>query len=190
MKVNLRPVVEGDAQRVLAWRNLPGVSRYMLSDRPIEPDEHLQWFTRILDDPRRRDWIIESDRSPVGLMSLTDIDEDNRRCSWGFYLASPTERGKGIGSSAWYQALCVAFDERGMEKVCSEVLSTNIAVVGLHESFGFRREAYLREHVRHGTERIDVVGLALLRREWELCRPGIELRLQQKRLLRAEGDAT
>lgn len=185
MTVSLRPVVESDADRLFVWRNLPEVSRYMLVDRPIEPDEHRRWFGGILVDQTRRDWVIESEGSPVGLMSLTDIDVDNRRCSWGFYLASPQERGRGLGASAWFQALCVAFDELGIDKVCSEVLSTNTSVVALHESFGFRREAYLREHVRHADGPIDVISLALLRREWALCRGSIEARLRERGLLPA-----
>lgn len=189
MKVELRPLSADDSDRLLAWRNHPEVARYMLVDRPIEPDEHRRWFAGILTDARRRDWIIESDRNPVGLMSLTGIDDVNRRCSWGFYVADPAQRGSGIGASAWFQALCVAFDELGIDKVCSEVLSTNAPVVGLHESFGFRREAYLREHVRRTEGPVDIVGLGLLRREWELCRQEIGRRLKARGLLPDDGMA-
>lgn len=186
MRVRLRPVAEDDSDRLLAWRNSPEVSRYMLTDRRIEPDEHRRWFAESRVDPSRRDWIIESDDRPVGLVYLTDIDHDNRRCSWGFYLAYTADRGRGIGSSAWYLALRSAFDDLGIEKVCAEVLVSNGHVVALHESFGFRRESYLREHIHRSDGTVDVVGLALLRREWEMIRPGIERRLAEKRQLPAE----
>ncbi len=107
------------------------------------------------------------------------IDEHNSRCSWGFYIASQALRGRGLGSSAWFQTLRYAFDDLELEKVSSEVLDTNLSVIALHERFGFRREAYFRSHVRRGDERIDVIGLAMLRADWQLCRPGIEDQLRR-----------
>ncbi len=145
----------------------------MFNDGPIQRADHIGWMQRSLVDPTRRDWIIEYQTAPVGLISLTDIDERQLRCSWGFYVAAASLRGRGVGSSAWFQALEVAFDELGMEKVCSEVLSTNQPVVAMHERFGFRREAYHRSHVHRANGRIDVVGLALLRHEWHQCRPAL-----------------
>jgi UDP-4-amino-4,6-dideoxy-N-acetyl-beta-L-altrosamine N-acetyltransferase len=169
--VELRPVQKADSDRLFEWRNLPDVRQFMFNDDPIQRDDHDGWMQRSLVDPTRRDWIIEFQTEPVGLISLTDIDEHQQRCSWGFYVAAASLRGRGLGSNAWYQALQVAFDGLGMEKVCSEVLSTNQSVVVMHERFGFRREAYHRSHVYRAGGRIDVVGLALLRHEWHQCRP-------------------
>ena len=36
----------------------------------------------------------------------------------------------------------------------------------MHEKFGFRREAYYREHCSKNGKFEDVVGLALLKSEW------------------------
>ena len=185
--VELRPVRKSDSERLFTWRNLPEVSQFMFNDGEIRREGHLRWLTKILVDPTRRDWIIEHDELPVGLISLTDIDDDNRRCSWGFYVASATLRGHGVGSAAWYQVLQVAFEDLNLEKVCSEVLSTNQSVVAMHEKFGFRREAYLRSQVQRPGGRIDVVGLGMLRDEWQLCRPGIEDHLLRNRVSRSDG---
>lgn len=177
--VELRPIVTGDAERLFEWRNLPEVRRYMFTDLPIRREEHDRWFKSVLVDATRRDWIIQTDGVPAGLISLTSIDEHNARCSWGFYIASQALRGRGLGSSAWFQTLRYAFDDLELEKVSSEVLDTNLSVIALHERFGFRREAYFRSHVRRGDERIDVIGLAMLRADWQLCRPGIEDQLRR-----------
>ena len=185
--VELRPVRKSDSERLFTWRNLPEVRQFMFNDGEIQRDGHCRWLMKILVDPTRRDWIIEHDELPVGLISLTDIDDDNRRCSWCFYVASATLRGHGVGSAAWYQVLQVAFEDLNLEKVCSEVLSTNQSVVAMHEKFGFRREAYLRSQVQRPGGRIDVVGLGMLRDEWQLCRPGIEDHLLRNRVSRSDG---
>ena len=37
----------------------------------------------------------------------------------------------------------------------------------MHEKFGFRREAFYREHCIKDGEKLDVVGLAMLSSEWD-----------------------
>jgi UDP-4-amino-4,6-dideoxy-N-acetyl-beta-L-altrosamine N-acetyltransferase len=75
--VELRPIATGDAERLFEWRNLPEVRRYMFTDRPIPREEHDRWFKSVLVDASRRDWIIQADGVPAGLISLTSIDEHN-----------------------------------------------------------------------------------------------------------------
>ena len=36
----------------------------------------------------------------------------------------------------------------------------------MHEKFGFRREAYYREHCVKENQKLDVVGLGILQSEW------------------------
>ena len=38
----------------------------------------------------------------------------------------------------------------------------------MHEKFGFRREAYYREHCIKNNIKLDVIGLAILESEWKL----------------------
>lgn len=181
--IGLRDIDEGDRQRLLTWRNLPSVAEYMYSDHEITPEEHDQWFdtTRHRDD--RRYWIIELDGAPVGLANLVDIDLDARRCTWAFYLADDSTRGRGVGSWVEYNVLEFVFETLGLEKLYCEVLSTNGAVVAMHESFGFRREAYHRSHVWKAGLPQDVVGLGILRSEWESLRPAVQQRLTDKGVL-------
>ena len=42
--VQMRPLADGDRDRLLAWRNQPEVARWMYSDHVISPDEHARWF--------------------------------------------------------------------------------------------------------------------------------------------------
>jgi UDP-4-amino-4,6-dideoxy-N-acetyl-beta-L-altrosamine N-acetyltransferase len=160
-KVRLRPLAEGDRDRLLAWRNQPEVARWMYSDHVIAPDEHARWFTAALADPRRRYWVIEADGTPVGLANLYDLAREHRRTSWAYYLADPSTRGQGIGAFVEFWVLDHVFGELKLNKLWCEVLIGNEPVWRLHEGFGFTREALFRAHVVKDGAPTDVVGLGM-----------------------------
>ena len=181
--VSLRDVDAADRERIRAWRNLPEVRANMFTDHEISEDEHARWFAGLHDDPRRRYWVVCCDGRDVGLAHLYDIDRHHGRCSWGYYLASPSDRGRGIGSVVWYLLLRCAFDELGLRKVYGEVLAVNASVLRMHERFGFLREGFLRHHVVKGGVPHDVVVFGLLADDWRAIRPDIERMLRGRNLL-------
>jgi UDP-4-amino-4,6-dideoxy-N-acetyl-beta-L-altrosamine N-acetyltransferase len=152
----------------------------MYSDHPITPSEHAQWFAKAMSDPGSRYWIIELDGAPVGLASLVGILPEHGRAAWAYYLAEPSVRGKGVGAFVEFLVIEHAFAELGLEKLWCEVLIDNEPVWRLHESFGFRREALLRHHVRKQGRPVDVVGLGLLASDWAEVRPASVERLRAK----------
>lgn len=178
--VALRALTEDDRDRVLAWRNAPEVSAYMYTDAIITSEAHSRWLNAALDDFSRRYWIIEMDGTPVGLANLYDIDPIHGRCSWAYYLADPSVRGKSIGALVEVMVLDIVFGPMGLTKLWCEVLSNNTAVSRLHQKFGFQQEALLRCHVIKGGDRLDVVGLGLFAEEWAALRPGTVERLNRQ----------
>jgi UDP-4-amino-4,6-dideoxy-N-acetyl-beta-L-altrosamine N-acetyltransferase len=181
--IQLRDLEGKDKDKLLAWRNLPEVARYMFTDHHITPEEHAHWFDRILHDRSCRYWIIVLDSVDVGLASVSDIDRQNQRCYWAFYLADPRTRGKGVGSFVKYSILCYVFDELHLNKLCGEVLAFNSAEIKTYEGFGFRQEGVLREHIIKGGAKMDVVAFGILRSEWDAIRPEVETRLRDKGML-------
>ena len=178
-EVRLRRVEAGDSARLLGWRNSPEVSAYMYTDHKISQAEHDRWFAGALGAEDRRYWIIEMDGEPVGLANLARIEPAARRCEWAYYLGEASTRGKGLGSRIEYIVLRYVFEVAGLNKLWCEVLLENKGVWRLHERFGFTREALFREHVFKGGRFQDVVGLGLLRRDWEAAKPEIEATLRQ-----------
>lgn len=181
MSVTLRPLREADSDRLLAWRNSSEVAAFMYTDHLIRPEEHARWLTETLGADDRRYWIIELDGAGVGVAHVVKIDRINRRCEWGFYLADPATRGRGVGACVQYAVIEHVFGALGFNKLWCEALAENARALGLYESFGFRREALLREHVVKGGRFVDVVGLGLLAAEWA------ELRETSADRLRAKG---
>lgn len=180
MTVRLRQVEHEDSARLLAWRNSPEVAAYMYTDHKISQLEHDRWFAAALTLEDRRYWIIEMDGEPVGLANLARIDPIVRRCDWAYYLGEASTRGRGVGAQVEYIVLRHVFETMGFHKLWCEVLKDNEAVWKLHESFGFTREACYREHVCKGGRFQDVVGLGMLKADWEAAKPGIEAKLREK----------
>jgi len=180
--VGLRGLEAGDSEQVLAWRNLPEIRRWMYTDHVIPRDEHDRWFAGIFGDPTRRYWIIELDGRPVGLANLADISRANRRATWAYYLADPAVRGRGVGAFTEFFVIEHVFGQLGLNKLWCEVLVENEAVWKLHEAFGFRREALLRQHVWKDGAPIDVVGLGLLAQDWAAVRESSREKLAAKGL--------
>lgn len=179
-QVVLRDVTPADRERLRAWRNQPDVAQWMYTDAQISEADHRRWFDAAMADPARRYWIIELNGEPVGLANLADISPANRRCAWAYYLASPSVRGQGVGAYVEYWMIEHVFGALGLAKLWCEVLVENEAVWKLHESFGFRREALLRQHVWKNGEPRDVVGLGLLAQDWAAAREASRERLRAK----------
>lgn len=180
--VRMRLMAAEDSARVLAWRNLPEIRRWMYTDHVISQEEHDRWFAGALVNPTRRYWIIELDGAPVGLANLADIDLGQRRATWAYYLADPAVRGRGLGAFVEYFVIEHVFDDLGLDKLWCEVLVENEAVWKMHEAFGFQREALFRRHAWKSGVPSDVVGLGLLAGDWAGLREASAERLRAKGL--------
>jgi UDP-4-amino-4,6-dideoxy-N-acetyl-beta-L-altrosamine N-acetyltransferase len=178
--LTLRPLAAADSAQVLAWRNSPQVAAFMYTDQEISPEAHAAWLAAALGADDRRYWIVELDGRGVGLANLVRIDPVNRRCDWAYYLADPATRGRGVGAGVEYSVIEHVFGTLGLNKLWCEVLIGNAAVWKLHESFGFRREALLRDHIWKGGRFHDVVGLGLTAADWAGAREACAERLRAK----------
>lgn len=162
----LRPLTPEFLEVVRAWRNSPAVAQYMYTAEPISAEQQQNWYARISQDASVHYWLIYYRDRPVGVANLYAISQRNRSCYWAFYLGEENLHGSGIGAKVELVVLEYVFDKLKLNKLACEVFVTNEKVIAMHEKFGFRREAYLRQHIYKGKAFIDVVGLALLRREW------------------------
>jgi UDP-4-amino-4,6-dideoxy-N-acetyl-beta-L-altrosamine N-acetyltransferase len=177
--IRLRLMEAADKEMVRNWRNLPEVSRHMYTDHYITPEEHEAWLDSTLRDPSKLHWIICHEDADVGVAYLYDIDQTNRRCSWGLYVADPKMRGRGIGGLVENAVLRHVFEDLGLHKICCEVLASNRPALALYEKFGFSREGCFREHIFKDGQFVDVVCLAMTRPDWEAKRPEIKRRVKR-----------
>lgn len=170
MDILLRTVSEDDLEMIRNWRNSDEVSKYMYTSDIISKDQQESWFERIKDDKSSRYWIIEYKGEDLGLASLTGINNTLDSCYWAFYLGDTSIRGAGIGGKVEYNVLKYVFEKLKLNKLRCEVFVFNQNVIKMHEKFGFRREAYYREHCKKNGKYVDVVGLAMLKSEWNFLK--------------------
>lgn len=166
----LRPLGPDDLELVRTWRNSPAVAQYMYTADPISAEQQQAWYARISQDATVQYWLIQYQGRPVGVANLYAISARNRSAYWAFYLGEENLHGSGIGAKVELAVLEYVFEELKLNKLSCEVFVTNEKVVAMHEKFGFRREAYFRQHIYKDKAFIDVVGLAMLRREWQQVR--------------------
>lgn len=164
LKKCLRPMGTADLERVLGWRNHTEVRHYMYSQREISLDEHICWFEKASQDPRRHLLIYESDALPLGFINIHEVAEGGV-ADWGFYAAPDSPRGTGrrLGQAA----LLHVFTELGFHKLCGQALAYNERSIRFHLKMGFMQEGILRQHHFNGQQYHDVVCFGLLADEWQ-----------------------
>lgn len=172
----LRSIKESDLKTVLTWRNSERIRSQMFSDHIINEPEHRSWFESLLNH-NTVVLIFECCNRPVGLSDFKEIDEQNHRCIWGFYLGE-SDLPRGTGLLMGYLSMEYAFNTMNMRKVYSEVLATNTVSLSYHKKLGFVTEGVLRQHVIKQNQYIDVSIFGLLKSDWEHNRAYIERALQ------------
>ncbi|HXS38194.1 MAG TPA: UDP-4-amino-4,6-dideoxy-N-acetyl-beta-L-altrosamine N-acetyltransferase [Flavipsychrobacter sp.] len=165
--IDLKELTIADIELVRQWRNSEEVSKYMYTDAHIAEEEQQKWFEKVSADKSQKYWVIEYEGRKLGLASVYSIKPAFKSCYWAFYLGDTSVRGAGIGSKVEYNVLSKVFDEMNFNKLLCEVFVFNDAVIKMHEKFGFKRESYFREHICKNEQFYDVVGLSMLKKEWD-----------------------
>lgn len=167
----LREIRDDEVELMLDWRNAPTVRRHMYNSHVIQREDHVEWWKHTKANIDSEYFMYEDNERPIGIVAFTGINRAQSNSSWAFYAAPDAPRG--TGSQMELLALDYAFGELDLHKLYCEVLSTNHAVVRLHEKFGFNIEGTFREQFRQEGMFIDIVRLGILKREWLVARPAL-----------------
>lgn len=167
MEVRLVPVSKPEqADYIRQQAQRPENEEFFRRQAPVNlwPKETLHWWTNA--------FIVESleDERPLGLLSLSNIDAQNRNFEFGLFLdkeaCKPASR-REVAVAALKQLLDYAFDYLQYEKVTSKTLSHRDNVFAGYEQWGFNKDAVLRRNVWFKGEFRDEVIYSLLASEWK-----------------------
>ncbi|WP_209124819.1 UDP-4-amino-4,6-dideoxy-N-acetyl-beta-L-altrosamine N-acetyltransferase [Alkalihalobacillus sp. BA299] len=152
-------------EMVLNWRNQDHIRKKMFQDQTISLREHKTWFDRLKKNNRTIVKIFYFDNEPKGVVNFTNLDFDNRKCFWGFFIGDQ-RAPKGLGTVMGYLALNFIFEEKNICKLCAEIISFNKRSIRYHQRLGFKIEAVLKKQIIKQDEYTDVILMALYKEEW------------------------
>jgi UDP-4-amino-4,6-dideoxy-N-acetyl-beta-L-altrosamine N-acetyltransferase len=164
-KGQIRSVTNDDIDMVFEWRNRDQIRKNMYNSEIIEYDTHKKWFESILTSNNSQYFIYEQEKAPLGLVSFTNIDYENKHASWAFYSSDFSVRG--VGSEMEKLALQHAFNNLGLNKLCCEVLDFNFPVVRFHQKHGFKIEGIKKQQYKRDNEYFDIYQLAIFKKDYE-----------------------
>lgn len=151
---------------VREWRNSDNIRKYMYNENIISEESHSNWIKTLRNTNKKEVYVILYNDLPIGIISVDDIDFDNKRCEWAFYIYDTSLRGKGIGKRLEVSMIDYIFNELGMEKLNCAVLETNPNVIEMHKKFGFQVEGIRRGDIIKDGKRVDIYELGMQKERW------------------------
>ena len=157
--LELRPPTPADLDAVLAWRNRPEVTRWLLRTT-VDPEAYRRAWSAGADDPHDHAVVAVVDGAVVGTGSLEVSDAMGqfegadaadgpsavapwRRREGGLgYLIDPDHAGRGYATAISRALLDLAFDELGLHRVTAGCFADNVASWRVMEKLGMRREQH------------------------------------------------
>ena len=172
--LTLRPPTTEDLDQVLAWRNRPEVTRWLLRTT-VDPDAFRRVWLDSVEDPRQHAVVALLDGIVVGTGSLDvrdgmgQFDGDAWREAEGLlgYLIDPAHAGKGYATGIARALLDLAFVDLGLHRVTAGCFADNVASWRVMEKVGMRREQHgVRDSWHAELGWIDGFTYGILAEEW------------------------
>jgi RimJ/RimL family protein N-acetyltransferase len=163
--VDLRPLAPDDAEITLQWRQ--GNRARYLNAGAASVEQQANWISSR--PASEYNWIIQlKDGSPIGMLSLVDIDERNSRAETGRFLIGDEEKAKGVPAAVEAMGLVYdfAFNTLNLSRLHGMISADNTLMVKWQKYLGMIEEGRLREHYRTEDGVQDAVVLGILRAEY------------------------
>lgn len=143
----LRPVRDADIDRILQYRNLPEVTRWLLRTE-VEPGSFAAAWRHAAADPDDHSVAVTLDGLVIGTVSLEVVDGMGqpgmpRRTQADLgYIFDPAHGGHGYATEAVAAMVAHAFDGLGVRRITAGCFADNLASVRILEKVGMRREQH------------------------------------------------
>ena len=162
-------------KQVLAWRNRPEVTRWLMRTT-VDPERWTQAWLDSVTDPREDGVIAVVDGRAVATGTLEvrdgsgqDGDEKVWRQTEGLlgYMVDPAYAGRGIATAVASHLLDSAFGRLGLRRVTAGCFADNVASWKVVEKLGMRREEHaVRDGYHAELGWVDGYHYAILAEEW------------------------
>ncbi len=133
--LSFRRATEKDARDIFHWRNDPQSRENSLNKEIIVFEDHLQWFTRKLSDPKCWIFILLSDDVSVGQLRF---DFDSESSALVSISISPEKRSQGFAGEGLTKMCAFVFQNAPIKKIRAQIKKGNEASIRLFEKAGFQ----------------------------------------------------
>jgi RimJ/RimL family protein N-acetyltransferase len=165
--VTLRPLAWSDLDAVHPLTSRIDVVRYMLLPLCSRTDT-AQFLRDALTESAHRPWrsIVRAICAPdlAGLAGISILRGTEEGEIW--YLVTPERWGEGIATAAVGQLLKLGFEDLRLHRLWATCLPENPASGRVLDQAGFRREGFLRKHLKIQGEWRSCSLYAMLDEEW------------------------
>ena len=146
-RLRLRPVRDEDIDRILEYRNLPEVTRWLLNTK-VTPVSFRAAWRRAADDPDDHSAAVTLNGLVIGTVSLDVFDgmgqpgmPQRTEARLG-YTFDPAHGGHGYATEAVSAMVAYAFNGLGLRRITAGCFADNVASVRVLEKVGMRREQH------------------------------------------------
>lgn len=102
----------------------------------------------------------------IGNVYITDINMTNRTGTSHVLIGNKDYWGKGYAKEALMLLLDYAFNERGLNRISANVLTSNTASIKMHQKAGYIMEGVLRQSVYKNGNFQDQAILSILKNDF------------------------
>jgi diamine N-acetyltransferase len=137
-------------------------------EEPFETLRELEdLYEKYVHNTTERRFVIEeiSTGASVGVLSLIEIDEINRKCEIDIIIDEKFQ-GRGFGKQGFVLGVKYAFDILNLFKIYLVLLRNNIPGLNIYKFAGFKKECRLRKEYFRNGEYVDVERMCLFENQW------------------------
>ncbi|GIN90354.1 acetyltransferase [Siminovitchia terrae] len=169
-RVRLRKMTKEDTDLYHTWRNDMEVMHSTNPSLDVYPMEATREFVDqvILGSLSAKSYIMIEKRNetPIGIISLINIDYKNRNAECIIDIGEKEYWGKGYGSEGFKLLLDYVFYEMNLHRVSLKVFSFNDRAIHLYKKMGFQKEGNSRESLFREGKWYDIIHMGLLQDEY------------------------
>ena len=168
-KILLRAIKMDDLKAIHEWSNDPEIN-YMLGGWhfPSSEVDQEKWFNSLSLNSNNQRFAIETeDFGLIGVANLVEINWKDRNAFHGMLLGDKAMRGKGFGIDTILTINKYAFEELGLMRMNSTIISYNKASLSVYtEKCGWKIEGVKKNHYFRRNQWWDEVVIGITREDY------------------------
>lgn len=127
------------AEAIWNWRNDPISREYSFCNKLIPWEEHINWYIKVLNDPKSKVFIGEIAKKPIGIIRFQKLEGNPNIYKVNINI-EPLSRGRRIGSELLKLGIQkLRNSDNKFNRIIAEIKIQNEASIRLFKNFGFER---------------------------------------------------